>query len=85
MVSGLVVVLLLQEKMLVSAVSGEQNGSCSQARQGATESVPTCEGALESPSIRSLPGVVSRLAGGFLEGSQVEAGNVALGASRGGL
>ena len=85
MVSGLVVVLLLQEKVLVGAVSGEQNGSCSQTRQGATESVPTCEGALKSPSIRSLPGVVSGLASGFLEGSQVEAGDVALGASGGGL
>lgn len=32
MVSVLVVVLLLQEKVLVGAVSSEQNGSCSQAR-----------------------------------------------------
>jgi hypothetical protein len=103
-----VVVLLLEEEVLVEAVSGESDGSCSQAGETSLEPVPSGEGALVSPcltggglsvsgkvqrvrfgseemaymvriDVRSLPGIVSGLAGGSLEGAHVEAGDVGFG------
>lgn len=81
----LVVVLILHKEMLVRAVTGEQDGRCAQTRKGAAESVESGEGALEAPGVGSLPGVVSRLASGLLEGSHVEAGDVGLCATGSGL
>lgn len=78
------VVLVLKEKILVAAVGSE--GDCRDAETGeaALETVPTGVGALVSPGLVSLPRIVSRLAGGCLERSHVEAGDVRLGSARGG-
>jgi len=73
-----VVVVVGQEEVLVGAVAGEGDGSDAEAGEGSLETVESREGALVSPGLCPLPGVVSGLAGGLLEGSHVEAGNVRL-------
>jgi hypothetical protein len=83
-VSVAVVVIVLEEEVLVAAVAGEEHGSGSEAGQAVLEAVPAGKGALLSPSLSSLPGVVSRRAGGLLKGTHVEAGNVGLGSAVGG-
>lgn len=79
-----VVVLVLEEEMLVSAVGNEGDGRDTEAGEAVLEAVPAGVAALVSPSFVALPGVVSRLTGGFLEGPHVEAGDVGLGPARGG-
>jgi hypothetical protein len=78
------VVLVFKEEILVAAVGSE--GDCRDAETGETalETVPTGVRALVSPGLISLPGIVSRLAGGCLERSHVEASDVRLGSARGG-
>lgn len=51
MVRFAVVVLILHEKVLVCAVSGEQDGSRAEARQGAAEAVEASKGTLRPPGI----------------------------------
>lgn len=45
------VVFILDEKVLVEAVSGERDGSGAQTGQGALESVPSGKGADVSPCL----------------------------------
>lgn len=57
-------VLILEEKVFVSAVSGESNRCCAQSRESALESVPSGEGALVSPSLTESMLVNSIASGG---------------------
>jgi len=58
-----VVVLVLEEEVFVSAVSGKSDCRDAETGETALETVPACVGTLVSPGLISLPGVVSRLAG----------------------
>lgn len=51
MVRLAVMVFILHEKVLVCAVSGEEDGGRAEAWQGAAETVPAGKGTLESPGI----------------------------------
>jgi hypothetical protein len=50
-VSLAVVMVILEEEVLVSAVSGESDGGPAQTGEKALEAIPSCEGAGVSPSL----------------------------------
>jgi len=71
--SGVVVVVLVEEEVFVDAVDGERHRGGPEPRERPPEAVPPRKRSLAPPRLMSRPWVVLRLPGGSVERLQIEA------------